>query len=67
MDYTTAISKRRRHQKVEYLARLMYRDEETGAREEQSKSAPTISEAKQRLRELEEEFELGGDLGQRIF
>ncbi len=60
MDYTTAISKRRRHQKVEYLARLMYRDKETGARKEKSKSAPTISEAKRRLKELEEEFEIGG-------
>src|SRR5713226_9193155 len=60
MDYTTAISKRRRHQKVEYLARLMYRDEETGARKEKSKSALTISEAKRCLRELEEEFEIGG-------
>src|SRR5216683_1229273 len=60
MDYTTAISKRRRHQKVEYLARLMYRDEETGARKEKSKSAPSISEAKRCLKDLEEEFEHGG-------
>ena len=60
MDYTTAISKRRRHQKVEYLARLMYRDEETGARKEKSRSAPSISEAKRCLKDLEDEFESGG-------
>jgi integrase len=60
MDYTTAISKRRRHQKVEYLARLMYRDEETGARKEKSRSAPSISEAKRCLKDLEDEFETGG-------
>lgn len=60
MDYTTAISKRRRHQKVEYLARLMYRDSETGARKEKSKSALTVSEAKRCLKDLEEEFERGG-------
>jgi len=60
MDYTTTIFKRRRHNKVEYLARLRYYDAETGARKEKSKTAPTISEAKRRLRELEEEFELGG-------
>jgi integrase len=60
MDYTTTISKRRRHNKVEYLARLRYYDAESGARKEKSKSAPTISEAKRRLRELEEEFEIGG-------
>lgn len=60
MEYSTVISKKRRHKKVEYLARLRYRDAETGARKEKSKSAPSISEAKRRLRELEEEFELGG-------
>jgi integrase len=60
MDYTTAISKRRRHQKVEYLARLMYHDEETGARKEKSRSAPSISEAKRCLKDLEDEFESGG-------
>jgi len=60
MDYTTAISKRRRHQKVEYLARLMYCDEETGARKEKSKSAPSTSEAKRCLKELEDDFERGG-------
>ena len=60
MDYSTAISKRRRHKKVEYLARLMYRDAETGARKEKSKTAPSVSEAKRCLRELEEEFEIGG-------
>jgi len=60
MDYTTAISKRRRHQKVEYLARLMYHDEETGARKEKSRSAPSISEAKRSLKDLEDEFESGG-------
>jgi predicted transcriptional regulator len=60
MDYTTAISKRRRYQKVEYLARLIYRDKETGARKEKSKSAPSISEARRCLKELEEQFEHGG-------
>jgi hypothetical protein len=60
MDYTTTISKRRRHNKVEYLAHLRYYDVETGARKEKSKSAPTISEAKRRVRELEDEFEIGG-------
>jgi hypothetical protein len=60
MDYTTAISKRRRHQKVEYLARLMYRDNETGARKEKSKTAPSMSEAKRCLKDLENEFQIGG-------
>ena len=60
MDYTTAISKRRRHQKVEYLARLMYRDNETGARKEKSKTAPSMSEAKRCLKDLEDEFQIGG-------
>jgi hypothetical protein len=49
-----------RHKKVECLARLMYRDAETGARKEKSKTAPSVSEAKRRLKELEEEFEIGG-------
>jgi integrase len=60
MDYTIAISKRRRHQKVEYLARLMYRDNETGARKEKSKTAPSMSEAKRCLKDLENEFQIGG-------
>ena len=60
MDYTTTIVKRRRHHKVEYLARLRYYDAETGARKEKSKSAPTISEAKRFLRDMEDEFESGG-------
>jgi hypothetical protein len=47
-------------QQVEYLARLRYNDEETGVRKEKSSSAPTISEAKRLLRDLEDEFELGG-------
>lgn len=60
MEYSTAISKRRRYNKVEYLARLMYRDAKTGVRKEKSKSAPSVSEAKRLLKELEEEFEIGG-------
>ena len=60
MDYTTTISKRRRHNKVEYLARLRYYDAESGARKEKSRSAPTISEAKRLLRDMEDEFESGG-------
>lgn len=60
MEYTTAISKRRRHRKVEYLARLVYRDKETGARREKSKSAPSISEAKRCLKDLVDDFERGG-------
>jgi len=60
MDYTTAISKRRRHQKVEYLARLMYRDRETGVRKEKSRTAHSLSEAKRCLKDLEDEFEAGG-------
>jgi len=60
MDYTTTISKRRRHNKVEYLARLRYYDAESGARKEKSRSAPIISEAKRLLRDMEDEFESGG-------
>jgi integrase len=60
MNYTTSIFKRRRHHKVEYLARLRYYDAETGARKEKSRSAPTISEAKRCMRDLEDEFENGG-------
>ena len=60
MNYTTSIFKRRRHNKVEYLARLRYYDGETGVRKEKSKSALTISEAKRLLRDMEDEFESGG-------
>src|SRR5262245_36651658 len=60
MKYTTSITKRRRHGKVEFLARLRYRDGETGTRKEKSKSAPSMSEAKRCLRDLEDEFETGG-------
>ena len=60
MNYTTSIFKRRRHKKLEYLARLRYCDGETGVRKEKSKTAPTFSEAKRLLRDMEDEFESGG-------
>lgn len=60
MNYTTSIFKRRRHNKVEYIARLRYNDEENGARKEKSRSSPTVSEAKRLLRDIEDEFESGG-------
>jgi integrase len=60
MNYTTSIFKRRRHNKVEYLARLRYYDEKSRIRKEKSKSALTISEAKRLLRDMEDEFESGG-------
>lgn len=60
MNYSTAISKRRRAKKLEYLARLVYRDSTTGIRKERSKSASSLSEAKRMLTELEDEFRAGG-------
>ncbi len=60
MNYSTAISKRRRAKKLEYLARLVYRDATTGKRKERSKSASSLSEAKRILKELEDEFRAGG-------
>ena len=48
------------HKRVRYLARLRYRDAETGARKEKSRTAPSISVARRCLKELEEEFEMGG-------
>jgi hypothetical protein len=44
MNYSTTISRRRRAKKVEYLARLVYRDSTTGLRKERSKSASSCSE-----------------------
>ncbi len=38
LNYTTAISKRRRGKRVEYIARLLYKDAATGHRKEKSKS-----------------------------
>lgn len=60
MDFTLAISVRRRGKKTAYLARLMYRDRKSGQRKEKSKSAGSRSEAKRLLRELEDEFTMGG-------
>jgi integrase len=60
MNYTTAISLRRRGKKPAYIARLMYADGVTGLRKEKSKSAKSRSEAKRLIKELEEEFATGG-------
>jgi hypothetical protein len=60
MDYTTAISRRRRHQKVEYLARLMYRERRPEREKKSLEQPPLFSEAKRCLKDLEDEFESGG-------
>ncbi len=60
MNYSTAISKRRRAKKLEYLARLVYKDATTGNRKERSRSASSSAEAKRILKELENEFLAGG-------
>jgi hypothetical protein len=56
MKYSTAISKRRRGKRTEYIARLIYKDEVTGLRKEKSKSAVSYAEVKRALRKLEDEF-----------
>ena len=56
MKYSTAISKRRRGKRTEYIARLIYKDEVTGLRKEKSKSAVSYAEVTRALRKLEDEF-----------
>lgn len=60
MKYSTAISKRRRGKRTEYIARLTYKDEITGLRKEKSKSASSYAEVKRVLRKLEDDFLSGG-------
>lgn len=62
LNYTTAISKRRRGKTVEYIARLMYKDAATGRRKEKSKSGSSPSEARRILKDLENEFASGGQV-----
>ena len=45
MDYFTTVRKRRRGARLEWMARLIYKDQTTGKRKERSKSARTRREA----------------------
>jgi hypothetical protein len=60
MNYSTAISKRRRGKRLYYVARLIYADARTGLRKEKSKTVPSSSEAKRAERDLVDEFMAGG-------
>ena len=45
MKYSTSVRKRRRRARLEWMARLIYRDPTTGKRRERSRSARTRREA----------------------
>lgn len=44
MKYFTTVRKRRRGARVEWTARLIYKDQVTGKRKERSKSAASITQ-----------------------
>jgi len=57
MEHIATIRRRRRKGgTVEWIARLIYEEAETGRRKELSRSAPSPKEARRRLQELEEDF-----------
>lgn len=57
MEHIATIRRRRRRGgTVEWIARLIYEDAETGRRKELSRSAPSPKEARRQLKELEEDF-----------
>lgn len=60
MNYSTVISKRRRGKRLYYVARLIYNDESTGRRREQSRTVSVSAEAKRVLKAMETEFLAGG-------
>ena len=61
MKYFTTVRKRRRGARVEWTARLFYKDQITGKRKELSKSAPSRWEAMLKEGELRDEFKAGGE------
>lgn len=61
MKYFTTVRKRRRGARVEWTARLIYKDQITGKRKELSKSAPSRWEAMLIEGELRDEFKAGGE------
>jgi len=62
MKYFTSTRKRRRGGRQEWIARLVYKDEATGAKKEKSKSAGSQSEARRMVKDLEKEFLAGGQV-----
>lgn len=60
MKYFTTIRKRRRGARVEWTARLIYKDQITGKRKERSKSAGSRWEARLLEGDLRAEFKAGG-------
>ena len=60
MKYFTTVRKRRRGARVEWTARLIYKDQLTGQRKERSKSAGSRWEAMLLEGELRDEFRIGG-------
>lgn len=62
MKYFTSTRKRRRGGRQEWIARLVYKDEATGAKKEKSKSAGSQAEAKRIEKDLEREFLAGGQI-----
>ncbi len=60
MKCFTTVRKRRRGGRVEWTARLFYKDQITGKRKELSKSAPSRMEARLLEGELRNEFLVGG-------
>jgi hypothetical protein len=60
MAYRTYIRRRKNRGRQEWIARLIYQDEVTGADRELSKSAKSRSEAQLELTSLENKFLAGG-------
>jgi|SRR5882724_38267 len=60
MHYSASITKRKRRQKTEYIARLQYYDKGSGARRENTRSTSSPAEAKRALKGLEAEYFSGG-------
>jgi hypothetical protein len=60
MKFFTAVRKRRRGARLEWTARLIYKDQITGKRKELSKSAPSRWEAMLLEGEFRNEFIAGG-------
>ncbi|CAN5643927.1 hypothetical protein BH20ACI3_BH20ACI3_32940 [soil metagenome] len=61
MKYSTAVTKRRRRGRLEYIAVLAYYDDH-GKRKWKHRSAPSFSEAKRVSREMENEYLIGGEI-----
>lgn len=60
VHYIATIRKRRRGKALEWTARLLYTDPATGRQREKSRNASSREEARTKLKQLEDEFAVGG-------